>query len=58
LEVSKLPAGFYVKSVSFGEQELTGDWLDFKDGVPRGPLRIALSRDGARVHGEVRGGDG
>jgi hypothetical protein len=58
LEVSKLPEGFYVKSVSLGEQELTGDWLDFKDGVPRGPMHVTLSRAGATVHGEVRGRDG
>lgn len=58
LGVSRLPEGFHVKSVSLAGRELTGDWLDFKDGVPRGPLRIALSRAGARVHGEVRGRDG
>jgi hypothetical protein len=58
LAVSKLPEGFYIRSVGLGGQELTGDWLDFKDGVPRGPLRIALSRAGARVHGEVRDRDG
>jgi hypothetical protein len=58
LVVPKLPEGFYVKSVSLGGQEVTGDWLDFKDGVPRGPLRLTLSRAGARVHGEVRGRDG
>ncbi len=58
LGMPKLPEGFYIKSVSLGGQELTGDWLDFKDGVPRAPLRIALSRAGARVHGEVRGRDG
>jgi hypothetical protein len=54
LGFEKLPEGFYVKSVRLGDREVTGDWLDFTDGVPRDPLQITLSAAAARIEGAAQ----
>jgi hypothetical protein len=55
--VDSLPEGVYVKSIRFGQQDVTRTMLDLTSGVS-GTLDILLSPRAAEVSGTVRNKDG
>jgi hypothetical protein len=56
MALANLPEGWYVKSMRYGEQDVSEGDLDLSGGVT-GSLQITVSAAGAQVDGVVRGAD-
>ena len=54
--VNNLPPGSYVKSIRFGDQEVTGGVLDIAQDAA-GPLKIVISAKAATIEGNVTGAE-
>ncbi len=52
-----LPDGMYIKSIHYGDVDVTSGLLDLTPGV-KGPLKIELAPDAASIAGTVRDADG
>jgi hypothetical protein len=53
MQVRNLPEGAYVKSMRYGDQEVSDDSIDLSGGVA-GTLQVTLSMAGAQVDGVVQ----
>jgi protocatechuate 3,4-dioxygenase beta subunit len=53
VQVRNLPEGAYVKSMRYGDQEVSDDTIDLSGGVT-GTIQVTLSMAGARVDGVVQ----
>jgi protocatechuate 3,4-dioxygenase beta subunit len=58
INVFGLPEGFYLKSVRFGDQDVTETGVDFTQGVSAGQLTIVLNPNGGQVDGAVQNAKG
>ena len=56
MQARNLPEGAYVKSMRYGDQEVSDDSIDLSGGVA-GTLQVTLSMAGAQVDGVVQGAD-
>jgi len=57
LQVNNLPPNSYVKSIRFGDQEVTGGIVNIAQDAA-GPLKIVVSAKAATIEGNVAGADG
>lgn len=57
LDIRNVPAGYYVKSIRFGDQEIRNGEIDLGGGAT-GPLNIVLGTDPGEVDGSVQTADG
>jgi protocatechuate 3,4-dioxygenase beta subunit len=57
VQVTPMPKGTYVKSIRFGNQDITNSALDLTSGAG-GTLDVLLSPSAAEVSGTLRGSDG
>jgi protocatechuate 3,4-dioxygenase beta subunit len=54
---SQPPAGYYVKSIRFGDREIKDDVIDLSNGADA-PLNIVLASGGGAIDGKVQTADG
>ena len=57
VSISNAPAGVYLKSVRYGDQDVTDDGADLTGSIA-GSLDVVLAADGAEVSGAVADADG
>ncbi len=54
LNVFGLLAGFYIKSIRIGDQDITETGVDFTRGVPAGEMTIVINPNGGQIDGTVQ----
>ena len=54
INVFGFPAGFYLKSIRIGDQDITESGADFTHGVPAGEMTVVINPNGGQIEGTVQ----
>ena len=58
ITLSGLPEAFYLKTIRFGDQDVTLTGLDFTQGIPAGEVRVVVNPNGGQVEGDIENAKG